>query len=386
MLSFCFILSSCGFFGSQGIDENSPEDEITVSCAVRYTNEIDRDTEHKISIPKIFPASKKAKEFNQKLMSKHSSAIELLNKGTQENKVYNISYIFEEYDGIFGILIKDFTYVMNSGGNCKLYGYYFDTKKDRELDFFQYLEALGVDYSELVSEVNSDIDKYYPDDGYIMSEKYVDYDIKAAIFSKNKAHIVLPSYGFGQMEAVYDKCFVGKGDPKYDIATILENYYYNEIQDLNFVFYGRIIDLDNDNFPELVVNFFDGLTCSLHVYKIGNGIEQAEDIMTVHTGSMVWGEYNLCMTSFGTVELKLYEGYRDEPWGDYTAMLYVTYIWDGIEWQETQRGGADSMESFEELYGFDYSLYRLPTPNDIDDYDIRSAWERQKEVRGITNE
>ncbi len=364
---------------------NNVEDiseKVTVSCSMTYVKAIDEDTEHRISIPKIFPATENAKKFNQKIMDRHSTAIEALNSGQDEDKVYNIGYIFEEYNGIFGILINDSSYVMNSCGNYECYGYYYDTKNDCALNYFEYLEALGVDYSEIVRAVNQDIFEYYPEEeSYILSENYEDFDISSAIFSEKKAHFVLPSYGFGEILAEYEGDFIGKSNKKYDVAVLLENFYNTEIKDLNYVFFGRIIDLDEDNVPELVVNFFDGLVCSLKVYKIGNGVEPTEDVISVGNGSMVWGEYNLCMTPSGLVNLKLYEGYRDEPWEEFISILYLDYVWDGEEWQETYRGGATTKESFDEYYGFEYNVYRLSTPNDTDDYDIRSAWERQKEVR-----
>ena len=145
--------------------EKVPQNEkITVVCDEEYTKEIDEEylntdvpvTHHKIRIPKLTLESENAKKFNEKITKLHSEdAKNALMWKAEKNVAYDIDYIFEEYNGIIGILITDFTAVIGSHKNANYYGFYFDTVNDRELDFFEYLEALGVDYSALISTVNS---------------------------------------------------------------------------------------------------------------------------------------------------------------------------------------------------------------------------------------
>ena len=252
--------------------EKVPQNEkITVVCDEEYTEEIDEeylypgfpDTHHKIVIPKLTSESENAKKFNYKIARFHlNDAVLALQLGEEKDSVYNVDYIFEECNGIIGILITDFTSVIGSHKNANYYGFYYDTVNDRELDFFEYLEALGVDYAELISAVNSSITEYYPDESYALKGNFSDYEITAAIFSNSKAYVSLPSYGWGKVLGEYERSFVGRADKKYDVSIEdkLEIFYKDYKGLLNAspegdIAHAFIVDYNGDSVPEILIEY-----------------------------------------------------------------------------------------------------------------------------------
>lgn len=293
ILTLSMLLSSCGStlpqtgkntdadpgdFGENTEEITPPETEkdpqkekITVVCGEKYTEEIDEeylypgfpDTHHKIVVPKLTSESENAKKFNEKIAKFHlNDAVLALQINEEKDAVYNVDYIFEECNGIIGILITDFTSVIGSHKNANYYGFYFDTVNDRELDFFEYLEALGVDYSALISTVNSSITEYYPDESFVLKENLSDYEITAAIFSDNKAYISLPSYGWGKVLGEYEQNFVGRTDKKYDVSIEDKlEIFYNDYKwlidaspegDIADAF---IVDCNGDSVPEILIEY-----------------------------------------------------------------------------------------------------------------------------------
>ena len=200
ILILSMLLSSCGStlpqsgkdtdtdLGDFGdVDENTeeitlPEAEkdpqnkkITVVCDEEYTEEIDEEylntdvpvTHHKIRIPKLTLESENASNFNLSIHWHGREPIHLLEKEYYPyDMVYNIDYIFEEYNGIFGIMIKDYSSPITKYRSEKYYGYYYDTVNDRELDYFEYLEALGVDYDELIQAAVASVRSYNSDERF----------------------------------------------------------------------------------------------------------------------------------------------------------------------------------------------------------------------------
>lgn len=164
---------------------------------------------HSIIYPKLTGESKEIESFNEKLKWRFGEFIELLEGGCvsynlenepgleQDELLFLVDYYHTEQDGIIGILIENKCSTLGSFLDTSYTGYYFDTNRMKELTFDEYLQELGIDYSDMIRELN----KYPLEDDMgnpiYYSENPADSDITEAVFGGGMAYVSTPGYGWG---------------------------------------------------------------------------------------------------------------------------------------------------------------------------------------------
>ncbi len=248
-----------------------------VSYSKKISSEFDNaglpDTHHTVVLPKVNYNTVAATALNKKIMKKHGDSIEILKTGTEDRTVYKINYSFSVCNDIIGIMISDSRSMVSAYKDQDYFGYYYDTKRDKELSFFEYLEALGVDYAEMVYEINIANNNPY----WEYSTDYTNYDISAAIFSDSSftAELPLPTWGSELKEISVS--ITESSDKKYDVSKVLMKWYQKNKNKLDTdEYYGGLssiefYDLDIDGADEICFIYNDYETIYIF-YKLENGI------------------------------------------------------------------------------------------------------------------
>ncbi len=236
------------------------------------------DTHHTVVLPKLNYDTAAADALNKKIMKNHGDSIEILKAGTEDRTVYQISYSFNVCRGIVGIMVSDSRSMIQSYRDQDYFGYYYDIEKDEELGYFEYLEALGVDYSEMVGEIN----KETVASGMEYSTDYTDYVISAVLFDESSftAEVLSPTWGTYLREIPVS--IVGHSNKKYDVQKVLVKWYEKNKKyiDPEYEWYGELTaikyyDMDVDGVDEICFVYGDSrFTCVF--YRLENGIYDME--------------------------------------------------------------------------------------------------------------
>lgn len=192
-------------------EEEVPEEaaEITVVSAYEYSRDvipppfIDQEYVHNLKCPMIVGETEGIKAFNDNISGRLSYYKDTLESneqtGTADSYVCDVSYEYYVYNGIVGIFLTNKTSTLGSYFNTSYGGFYFDTNTDKELTFVEYLDALGVDYRDMVSVFN----QYHSETDYegnkiTYSTDVDDLAINHAIFDGTHAVAATPHDGWGQ--------------------------------------------------------------------------------------------------------------------------------------------------------------------------------------------
>lgn len=258
------------------------EEKTPVVDAIDYSKKISSefddvglvDTHHTVVLPKLNYNTAAADALNKKIMKNHGDSIEILKAGTEDRTVFQISYSFNVCRGIVGIMISDSRSMIQSYRDQDYFGYYYDTEKDEELGYFEYLEALGVDYSEMVGEIN----KETVASGIEYSTDYTDYEISAVLFGESSFTAEVPSPTWGTYLREMPVSIIGHSNKKYDVKKVLVKWYEKNKKyiDPEYEWYGELAeiqyyDMDVDGVDEICLVYGDyRFTCVF--YRLENGV------------------------------------------------------------------------------------------------------------------
>lgn len=277
-----------------------------VSYSKKISSEFDdsgiTDTHHTVVLPKVNYDTDAAAALNKKIMKNHGDSIEILKSGKEDRTVYKISYSFSICNGIVGIMVSDSRSVVQSYRDQDYFGYYYDTKRDKELNYFEYLETLGVDYSDIVCEINKVVSTPLVE----YSTNYKDYEITAVIFDENSFIAEVPSPTWGTYLVDIPVSIIGRSEKKYEVSEVLMKWYqknkdkldtnqrYGELSSIDFY------DLDADGADEICFIYDDYATIYVF-YKLENGIYDMDCRIGPGSGSGYFEAMRLCTGSDGIV-------------------------------------------------------------------------------------
>ena len=117
------------------------------------------DKTNKVILPKITVETSSAEEFNNSIFLKYVNCYNNLIQGKEESNLYDITYEWSVYNEIIIVFVNG-----NAGWQYSEWidisdVFYFDIKKDREIDFDEYLSKLGLTKKEL-AKIISNTDEY----------------------------------------------------------------------------------------------------------------------------------------------------------------------------------------------------------------------------------
>jgi len=135
------------------VTEGTVIDAITYSKDVTPAKDVDakdfENQKHVIAVPKISKESANAEAFNKKIYDESAKIYETLQKDKEKKDIYNVGYEYKEYKDIVGIMVMNNVSSQDGGAKFEYKTYYYDLKKDKQLDYQEYLKALGIKESKI---------------------------------------------------------------------------------------------------------------------------------------------------------------------------------------------------------------------------------------------
>ena len=356
--------------------EEDPEVIDAVYYSKKISSEFDNvglpDTHHTVILPKINYNTDAAVVFNKKIMEKHGDSIEILKAGEEERTVYKISYSFSVCNGIVGIMISDSRSVINAYKDQDYFGYYYDTKNDKELNFFADLEALGIDYAKMVSEINKTAGQSIK-----YSTDYTDYEISAAIFKNSSFIAELPYPTWGSHLEEIPVSIVGSSDVKYDVSDILMKWYQKNKNEFDSSQYDgdlssiKFYDLDVDGADEICFVYEDYQPIYIF-YRLENGIYNMDCDIGTESGSGYFQDITLFTGSDGIVS-----AYFTALWEmfDVRGYDFIEYRFTNGEWTPNEESRMYLTETLTSP-----TVYKYSTKSQAADDYTKISKERYDEI------
>ena len=348
------------------------DEKIEVIDAVSYSKKISAefddvdlpDTHHTVVLPKINYNTDAAAALNKKIMEKHGDSIDILEAEREDRTVYKIDYSFSICDGIIGIMISDSRSVVQSYRDQDYFGYYYDTERDKELNYFEYLEVLGVDYSYMVSEINKAVSNSMIE----YSTDYKDYEITAVIFNENSFVAEVPSPTWGTYLKEIPVSIIEQSEKKYEVSEVLMKWYQKNKDKLNSDYYFgdlssiEFYDLDVDGSDEICF-IYDDYSPTYIFYKMENGIYDMDCRIGPGSGTGYYQDMLLNTGPDGIVS-----AYFSAIWvmEDVRGYDFVEYSFTDGEWRPNDESRMYLLETLNEPMVYKYNTKSRATEDYIE--------------------